>query len=111
MERNWVSPNGLVKALAGHDPTYMKDIVPTVMLFVPRVDGISHNKHEYTHEEDIAAGTTMLTAVAERLCSGALNTDTPHESVSWPVHRGLYPTSSIGNTHVLPLTIHNGHDV
>jgi len=50
----------------------MKDIVPTVMLFVPSVDGISHNEHEYTTDEDIVAGLAMLTEVANRLCQGEL---------------------------------------
>ena len=48
--------NKEVMTLAGHDSTNMKDIVPTVMLFVPSVDGISHNEHEYTTDEDIVAG-------------------------------------------------------
>jgi N-carbamoyl-L-amino-acid hydrolase len=42
------------------------------MLFVPSVDGISHNEHEYTTDEDIVAGLTMLTEVVGRLCDGAL---------------------------------------
>ncbi|AUI51797.1 hypothetical protein AC20117_14380 [Arthrobacter crystallopoietes] len=44
---------GRVKTLAGHDSTNMKDIVPTFMLFVPSVEGISHNEHEYIRDEDI----------------------------------------------------------
>jgi N-carbamoyl-L-amino-acid hydrolase len=36
------------------------------------VDGISHNEHEYTTDEDIVAGLTMLTEVANRLCNGDL---------------------------------------
>lgn len=66
--------NRAVMTLAGHDSTNMKDIVPTVMLFVPSVDGISHNEHEYTTDEDIVAGLAMLTEVANRLCDGALET-------------------------------------
>ncbi|MFC8039574.1 M20 family metallo-hydrolase [Paenarthrobacter sp. NPDC057355] len=61
-----------VMTLAGHDSTNMKDLVPTVMLFVPSVDGISHNEHEYTKDEDIVAGLAMLTEVVGRLCEGAL---------------------------------------
>lgn len=64
--------NKEVMTLAGHDSTNMKDLVPTVMLFVPSVDGISHNEHEYTKDEDIVAGLTMLTEVVGRLCDGAL---------------------------------------
>lgn len=37
-----------IRTLAGHDSTNLKDLVPTVMLFVPSVDGISHNEREYT---------------------------------------------------------------
>ena len=59
--------------LAGHDSTNMKDIVPTVMLFVPSVDGISHNEHEYTHDDDACAGVDMLTEVVARLCRGELD--------------------------------------
>jgi len=65
--------NQAVMTLAGHDSTNMKDLVPTVMLFVPSVDGISHNEHEYTTDEDIVAGLAMLTEVANRLCHGALD--------------------------------------
>ncbi|MFF1828348.1 M20 family metallo-hydrolase [Paenarthrobacter sp. NPDC058040] len=64
--------NKEVMTLAGHDSTNMKDLVPTVMLFVPSVDGISHNEHEYTTDEDIVAGLTMLTEVVSQLCAGAL---------------------------------------
>ncbi|MHA7272945.1 M20 family metallo-hydrolase [Arthrobacter sp. TMT4-20] len=62
-----------VKTLAGHDSTNMKDIVPTVMLFVPSVDGISHNEHEYTTDQDIVTGLHVLTDVVRSLCEGALD--------------------------------------
>lgn len=61
-----------VMTLAGHDSINMKDLVPTVMLFVPSVDGISHNEHEYTTDADIVAGLAMLTEVVNRLCNGVL---------------------------------------
>ena len=64
--------NKQVMTLAGHDSTNMKDLVPTVMLFVPSADGISHNEHEYTTDEDIVAGLAMLTEVVNRLCNGVL---------------------------------------
>lgn len=62
-----------VQTLAGHDSTNMKDIVPTVMLFVPSVDGISHNEHEYTTDEDIVNGLHVLTDVVRALCLGELD--------------------------------------
>ncbi|GAS91671.1 M20 family metallo-hydrolase [Mycolicibacterium brisbanense] len=62
-----------VLTVAGHDSINLKDQVPTVMLFVPSVDGISHNEQEYTTDEDICAGTDVLTAVVRRLCDGELD--------------------------------------
>ncbi|UTX52877.1 M20 family metallo-hydrolase [Leucobacter aridicollis] len=61
-----------VMTVAGHDSTNMKDLVPTVMLFVPSVDGVSHNLNEYTRDEDLVAGVDHLTGVIGRLASGAL---------------------------------------
>jgi len=63
-----------IMTVAGHDSTNMKDMVPTVMLFVPSVDGISHNEGEYTKPEDMVAGVTMLTGVLDKLIEGALGT-------------------------------------
>lgn len=62
-----------VFTLAGHDSINMKDIVPTVMLFVPSVDGVSHNEREYTTDHDICAGVDILTEVVARLCRGELD--------------------------------------
>jgi N-carbamoyl-L-amino-acid hydrolase len=56
--------------IAGHDSTNMKDIVPTVMLFVPSKDGVSHNIAEYTNDEDCCAGVDLLTKVIRELCLG-----------------------------------------
>ncbi|WP_437770374.1 M20 family metallo-hydrolase [Arthrobacter sp. KNU40] len=65
--------NAPVFTLAGHDSINMKDIVPTVMLFVPSVDGISHNEREYTNDHDACAGVDLLTEVLARLCRGDLD--------------------------------------
>jgi beta-ureidopropionase / N-carbamoyl-L-amino-acid hydrolase len=62
-----------ILTLAGHDSTNVKDIVPSVMLFVPSVDGISHNEHEFTRDEDMCAGVDLFTRVAERLLEGELD--------------------------------------
>ena len=58
--------------VAGHDSTNMKDTVPTVMLFVPSVDGISHSLDEFTKDEDLVSGLRHLTEVVRRLAAGAL---------------------------------------
>ncbi|WP_336992011.1 M20 family metallo-hydrolase [Leucobacter sp. VD1] len=61
-----------VMTVAGHDSTNMKDQAPTVMLFVPSVDGVSHNLNEFTRDEDLLAGVDHLTGVVRRLAGGAL---------------------------------------
>lgn len=62
-----------VMTVAGHDSTNMKDEVPTVMLFVPSVDGISHNEAELTLADDCLAGLDVFTGVVARLVAGALH--------------------------------------
>lgn len=39
-------PSKQVMTFAGPDSINITDLVPTVTLFVPNVDGISHNEHE-----------------------------------------------------------------
>jgi N-carbamoyl-L-amino-acid hydrolase len=62
--------HGVVRTLAGHDSTNMKDIVPTIMLFVPSVEGISHNERELTHDADMLAGVDLLAEVLLRVVRG-----------------------------------------
>ena len=62
-----------IMTVAGHDSVNMKDVVPTVMLFVPSVDGISHNEHEFTTDDDVCAGVDLLTEVVARLAVGELD--------------------------------------
>ncbi|MDQ8702535.1 M20 family metallo-hydrolase [Streptomyces sp. LHD-70] len=62
-----------VYTLAGHDSINMNDVVPTVMLFVPSQDGISHNEGEFTEDGDLCSGVDVLTEVVRRLCEGALD--------------------------------------
>jgi N-carbamoyl-L-amino-acid hydrolase len=58
--------------MAGHDSVNLREFVPTVMLFVPSVDGVSHNEGEYTTDEQMLAGLRMLTATTRRMVTGAL---------------------------------------
>jgi beta-ureidopropionase / N-carbamoyl-L-amino-acid hydrolase len=60
-----------IRTRAGHDSTNLKDLVPTIMLFVPSVNGISHNELEYTADSDLVRGVDMLTGVLDRLIHGA----------------------------------------
>ncbi len=62
--------HGTVRTLAGHDSTNMKDIVPTIMLFVPSVEGISHNEKELTSDDDMLAGVDLFTELLRRVVAG-----------------------------------------
>ena len=61
-----------IQTMAGHDSVAMNRIAPTVMLFVPSVDGVSHCEREFTRDEDLATGVSVLTEVAWRMLHGAL---------------------------------------
>lgn len=65
-------PYDTVRTRAGHDSTNLNDVVPTIMLFVPSIDGISHNEKELTSDQDMLAGVTLLTEVARRALEGEL---------------------------------------
>lgn len=52
---------------AGHDAQMMARICPTAMIFVPSIDGISHNPKELTKDADMIAGTNVLLDVVRNL--------------------------------------------
>ncbi|PSQ61451.1 MAG: hypothetical protein BRD23_00255 [Halobacteriales archaeon SW_9_67_25] len=45
---------------AGHDASYLNDVCPSAMLFVPGVDGVSHRESESTEWSDVVAGVEVL---------------------------------------------------
>ena len=45
---------------AGHDASYMSQVAPTAMVFVPSIDGRSHVEVENTKWEDCDAGANVL---------------------------------------------------
>jgi beta-ureidopropionase / N-carbamoyl-L-amino-acid hydrolase len=47
-------------AAAGHDSMLMAPLVPSAMLFVPSVGGITHNPKEYSTPEQVARGAQVL---------------------------------------------------
>lgn len=52
---------------AGHDACYMSKVAPTAMVFVPCIDGISHNEVEDAKPEWIhAGGNVLLRAMIEK---------------------------------------------
>ena len=48
---------------AGHDAQMLARVCPTGMVFVPSVDGLSHNPAEYTTPADLEAGANVLLRV------------------------------------------------
>lgn len=64
-----------IRTMAGHDSVAMNRIAPTVMLFIPSVDGVSHCEREFSRDEDMVAGVEMLAEVGWRLVHGALAAD------------------------------------
>ena len=56
---------------AGHDACYLAAVAPTAMIFIPCVDGISHNESEDAKPEWITAGAdVLLHAVLEKANEG-----------------------------------------
>lgn len=45
---------------AGHDACYLSKVAPTSMIFVPCVDGLSHNEAEHIHPHWSEAGANVL---------------------------------------------------
>jgi beta-ureidopropionase / N-carbamoyl-L-amino-acid hydrolase len=54
---------------AGHDAQMFARVCPSAMIFVPSVEGISHNASEYTSPEDITLGTNILLQVLLQLAA------------------------------------------
>ncbi|HSP06773.1 MAG TPA: Zn-dependent hydrolase [Acidobacteriota bacterium] len=50
----------LMPSGAGHDAQDMARVAPMGMIFVPSVGGISHSPKEFTRQEDMANGATVL---------------------------------------------------
>lgn len=55
---------------AGHDAQYLARVMPSAMLFVPSIGGISHHWSEDTKEEDLALGVRVLADGAARYLAG-----------------------------------------
>ena len=49
-----------IVSYAGHDAQIMNQITPSAMIFLPSVDGISHNPKEFTEWHHVERGTNVL---------------------------------------------------
>ena len=54
---------------AGHDSQIIADKIPTAMIFIPSVDGISHSPEEYTRPEDLKNGIDIMKEVLRKLAT------------------------------------------
>ena len=54
---------------AGHDAVFINDVVPTGMIFVPSIKGMSHCPQENTEWKDIVKGTEVIADVLIKLDS------------------------------------------
>ena len=55
---------------AGHDAQILSSIMPSGMLFVPSIGGISHHWSENTDDADIVTGAEVFADVCRRLLAG-----------------------------------------
>merc|ERR1712118_2005 len=64
---NWVKmPSG-----AAHDAQTLAKIMPAAMLFIPSINGISHNFEENTVDEDIVLGCEVYVAAVASMARAA----------------------------------------
>jgi N-carbamoyl-L-amino-acid hydrolase len=52
---------------AGHDAQIISQVLPSAMLFIPSIGGISHHWTENTSDEDIILGAQVFADAAERI--------------------------------------------
>ncbi|MWV64850.1 hydantoinase/carbamoylase family amidase [Halorubrum sp. JWXQ-INN 858] len=55
---------------AGHDASYLADVTDAGLLFVPSVDGKTHNEREFTEWTDVLAGAELFAEATIRLADG-----------------------------------------
>ncbi|HEY1412681.1 MAG TPA: M20/M25/M40 family metallo-hydrolase, partial [Rhodopila sp.] len=56
---------------AGHDAQILSQVLPSAMLFVPSIGGISHHYTENTSDEDIVLGCQVFCDAAASILAGA----------------------------------------
>lgn len=64
-----------VQTMAGHDSVALNTMVPSAMLFIPSVDGVSHCEREFSTDEDMVKGLAALRALVEQMLSGTFVDD------------------------------------
>lgn len=62
-----------MQTMAGHDSVSINTLAPSVMLFIPSKDGVSHCEREFTSDEDMAAGLRWMAGILGRMVQGELD--------------------------------------
>ncbi|MFD6319257.1 M20 family metallo-hydrolase [Methylorubrum populi] len=57
------------KTPTGHDALAIQKLVPSSLIFVPSVGGLSHNPREFTHPKDLENGLAVLIEVLWKMVS------------------------------------------
>jgi N-carbamoyl-L-amino-acid hydrolase len=60
-------PSHRLPSGAGHDAQMFARVCPTAMIFVPSINGVSHNAAELTDDADLALGADVLLHTMLRL--------------------------------------------
>lgn len=92
-----------------HDSAVMAPHMPTVMLFVPSKDGISHNPAEFSRVEDVAAGAVVVEKFVRRMSIDRVNAMSPTDFVAkfggifehspWVAERTRGPFAGVAALH------------
>lgn len=72
----------VLATLAGHDAVALNRVTPSVLLFVPSAEGVSHCEREFTSDEDLVTGLNVLTTLASRMITGELSQTEPGGSLT-----------------------------
>ena len=56
---------------AFHDAGVICNVMPSAMLFIPSINGISHDFAEDSHEEDIVLGCQVLATATASILAAA----------------------------------------
>jgi beta-ureidopropionase / N-carbamoyl-L-amino-acid hydrolase len=67
---------------AGHDAMILARWIPSAMMFVPSIDGRSHDISEDTREDDIRRGLRVFAAATEKVLDDLKQTSRPAAAVS-----------------------------
>lgn len=61
-----------VQTIAGHDALPLNSVTPTILMFVPSENGLSHCETEYTSNADMVSGVDVLTELLWEVVNGDL---------------------------------------